>query len=722
MVGTAPAQEKKPLTYDQIYRNGEPRLTKQIPIIAGWADDSHYLLAKGRGEGEVSVDVSTGKESPYHDLSQFKSIVDSTINLNAPASATEDYSILVYEKGGDVYLLDTKAKTFRKLTTTNAEEKNPTISPDGQYVAFTRENNLFSISCATGKETQLTSDGSDVVYNGWASWVYYEEILGRPSRYRAFWWSPDSRTIAFYRFDDSHVPVFDLFNADGQHGSIEKTHYPESGDANPEVRVGTVSPDGGAVHWADFNPKDDQYFGMPFWTPDGKSLWVQWMPRNQKDLKIYAVDPSTGAKKEVYDEQQAAWVEWFENIWFLKNGKGFIVQSDKDGWMHLYRYAMDGTAGKQLTSGDWSVTGIDVVDEHHGQVFFSARKENSTRIDCYRVSLEGSGLKRLTFGEYTHSVKVSPGGSYFVTSYSNVSTPTKVALCDREGNILKELGDSKTAVLDEFAVAKTELFRVTTSDGYALPVTWTLPTPFDPEKKYPVLISIYGGPNAGTVYDRWPGIGNQWLAEEGVIQVSMDHRGSGQFGKKGVALMYRHLGKWEMHDYIEVVKWLRTKPFVDSTRVCITGGSYGGYVTCMALTAGADYFNYGVADFSVTDWKLYDTHYTERYMDTPKENPEGYKEGAVLTYVDKYKGVLFINHGTVDDNVHMQNSIQFISALEDLGKHFEFMAYPNERHGWGGPKATFLRNETMRFYYQYLIRKPFPAELFSKPGIGRRPF
>ena len=722
LTGIASPQEKKPLSYEQIYRNGEPRLTKPVPLITGWADDQHYLLVKGRGEGVVSVDAASGAETPYHDLAQFKSIVDSTVNLNAPASATEDYGVLVYEKGGDIFILDTKARTFRQLTKTTAEEKNPTISPDGKYVAFTRENNLFTIACASGKESQLTKDGSDVVYNGWASWVYYEEILGRPSRYRAFWWSPDSRTIAFYRFDDSRVPVFDLFNADEQHGSMEKTRYPESGDPNPEVRVGTVSPEGGDVHWVDFNPADDQYFGMPFWTPDSKSLWVQWMPRNQKDLKIYAVNPATGAKKEIYDERQASWVEWFENIWFLKNGKGFILQSDKDGWMHLYFYAMDGTLRKKLTEGEWSVTGIDAVDEQRDEVFFSARKENSTRIDLYRVSLQGADLTRLTFGEYTHSVKVSPSGRYFVTSYSNVSTPTKIALCDRDGKTLKELGDSKTPALDEYDVAKTELFRVTTPDGFALPVTWTLPTHFDPQKKYPVLISIYGGPNAGTVYDRWGGIGNQWLAEEGVIQVSMDHRGSGHFGKKGVALMYRCLGKWEMQDYSEVVKWLRTKPFVDSARVCITGGSYGGYVTCMALTAGADYFNYGVADFSVTDWKLYDTHYTERYMDTPAENPEGYKEGAVLTYVDKYKGVLFINHGTLDDNVHMQNSIQFISALENLGKHFEFMAYPNERHGWGGPKATFLRNETMRFYYRYLIRKPFPEELFSKPGIGRRPF
>ena len=716
------AQQKKPLTFDQIYRNGEPKILKPIPLVTGWEDESHYLVSKGRGEGTVAVDVKTGKETPYHDLSAFKSLADSTFDLNNPASSTEDYRVLVFEKDGDLYLLDTQAAKFRRLTTTEAEEKNPTLSPDGKYVAFTRNNDLYSIDCASGKESRLTTDGSEVVYNGWASWVYCEEILGRASHYRAFWWSPDSRAIAFFRFDDSKVPVFDLFRSDGQHETIEKTHYPEAGDPNPEVRVGVVAPSGGQVHWADFNPAADQYFGPPFWTPDGKSVWVQWMPRNQKDLKIYAVDPLTGAKKELYNEQQSSWVEWFDHLWFLKGGKGFILMSDKNGWMHLYYYGMDGALKKQITNGEWTVTALEAVNDKSGELYFTARKENSTRSDLYRIRLDGSDLTRLTFGDYSHTVKVSPKGDYFTTSYSNVSTPTREALCDGNGKILKELGDSKTPVFDEYDVARTELFRVTTSDGYALPVVWTLPTNFNPKEKYPVLISVYGGPNAGTVYDRWEGIRNQWLAKEGVIQVSMDHRGSGHFGKNGVALMYHCLGKWEMNDYGEVVKWLWSKPFVDSSRICITGGSYGGYVTCMALTAGADYFNYGVADFSVTDWLLYDTHYTERYMGTPAENPEGYKNGAVLTYVKNYKGVLLINHGVIDDNVHMQNSIQVISALQDLGKHFECMIYPGERHGWGGPKATFLRNETMRFYYQYLIRKPFPADVFSKPSVGRRPF
>jgi dipeptidyl-peptidase-4 len=268
------------------------------------------------------------------------------------------------------------------------------------------------------------------------------------------------------------------------------------------------------------------------------------------------------------------------------------------------------------------------------------------------------------------------------------------------------------------------MITIPTADGYALPAVMTLPFDFDSAKHYPVLISVYGGPNAASVFDGWRSLGGQWLAREGVIQLSVDHRGSGHFGKTGAALMHRKLGTWEMHDYIEAVKWLRAQGYVDSTRVCITGGSYGGYVTALAMTAGAEYFTHGVAEYSVIDWRLYDSHYTERFMDSPAENPEGYKEASVLTHAYKYHGMMRIVHGTSDDNVHMQNSIQLVDTLEDMNRHFEMMFYPGGRHGWGGPKAVHLRTDTYRFYYQYLIRKEFPEELFKTLDVAsmrRRP-
>ncbi len=733
----ASAQQKKRMTFEQLYQNAEPQLFVPLPDITGWEDDSHYLEMR-RKEGDPQtkwylVDAKTGKEKETQpktpDLNQFKDTVGSGVNVNFPASSNEARTKHIYLKENDLYLLNTETKEFKRLTQSPSEEKNPTISPDGNYVAFTRDNNLFAIDLATGKEIQYTTDGAKFIYNGYASWVYMEEILGRGTRYKAYWWSPDSKKLAFMRFDDSKVPMFPLYNSEGTHGFLEQTPYPKPGDPNPEVRVGVVPVTGGTFVWADFNEKDDQYFGTPFWTPDNKELWVQWMNRGQDDLKIYGVDLQTGRKREVYAEHQNSWVEWFGHIDFLKNNKGFIVKTDKDGWSHLYLYGMDGKLKNRITEGKWQVTSVVLVDEEENLIYFTARKEASTRTDFYRIKLNGKNLTRLTFSDYTHSVQLSPKGSYFITTYSNVATPTKMAICNEDGKILRELGDIRGKEFGNYELAKTELVRFKTPDGYDLPVTITLPLDLDPNKKYPILISIYGGPNSGTVSDGWKGTGAEWWAQEGMIQVSVDHRGSGHFGKEGVALMHRNLGKWEMNDYIECVKWLRTKPYVDSTKVCITGSSYGGYVTCMALTYGAGYFTHGIAGSSPTDWHLYDTHYTERFMDSPAENPEGYKNSSVMEYASRYKGMLRIVHGTMDDNVHMQNSIQFVDKLEDLGKHFEFMLYPGGRHGWGGAKGVHSRVEAARFYYQYLLQKPLPEELYAKlyqmssfgrPG-GRRP-
>jgi dipeptidyl-peptidase-4 len=720
----AEAQEKKTLTFGQIFSNAEPLLLQRLPSISGWADDSHYLQMK-RKEGDerprlYAVDVKTGEEKPARDLSGFRDLVGKGVDLSLPASANESWTRLIFQKEGDLYVLNTPTKEFRRLTETAEEEKNATLAPDGGALAYTRGNDLYSMDLATGKETRHTSDGTGLISNGWASWVYMEEILGRAGRYRAFWWSPDSRQILFFRFDDTKVPEFPLYNSRGQHGFLEKERYPKAGDPNPSVRIGVViAGDPRPPVWAAFDQAADQYFGTPFWTPGGKRVLVQWMNRAQDTLKLYDLNPSTGERKEIFVEHQESWVDWFEKIPFVGASGDFILKSDRDGWAHLYRYSTSGALKSRLTFGEWAVSGVELVDTVRGVVYFTAKKESSTRTDLYRVGLDGRGLRRLTFGPYTHAVTVSPGGSYFLTRYSNLETPTRAGVYDADGALVKDLGESTTKAFDDYALAKTELLRVPTPDGYSLPMTITLPAPLEPGRRYPVLIDVYGGPGSAAVSERWGGLSPQWWAQEGIIQVAIDHRGSGHFGKKGEALMHRALGKWEMNDYIEAVKYLRAQPYVDSTKICITGGSYGGYVVAMALTYGADYFTHGIASYSVTDWLLYDSHYVERYMDTPAENPEGYHFASVMTHAANYRGLLRIVHGTMDDNVHMQNSIQLADTLENLGRHFELMLYPGGRHGWGGPKAAHLRNETYRFYYEKLLGKPFPEELFRDLRLRR---
>lgn len=687
------AQEKKDLNFGQIFKNERSGIIAPLPDIRGWADNTHYI--EMRNETGVAqawkVDAKTGNAIPYS-----KPLEGATVTVR-------DHDIFYTSAEG----------VEKRLTRDTATEKNPTLSPDGKYVAFTRMNDLYSIEIATNKETRYTSDGSDVVYNGWASWVYYEEILGRASKYRAFWWSPDSRYIAYMHFDDSKVPVFPIYVATGQHGYLENTRYPEAGDTNPTVKMGIVPVAGGSTVWADFNEKDDQYYGTPFWSPEGH-LWVQWMNRGQDNLKIYEINLQNGAKKVMYEEKQSTWIDWLNNPLFLANGQGFILKSDKSGWAHLYWYNMDGTLKKQLTDGNWTVNSIAALNEKEQLVYFVARKEISTRTDLYSVSLKTGAITRLTFGDYFHTTDVSPDGSFFLTTYSNLSTPYKMALLNNKGKVVRELGDSKGAEFDHYNVAVPKMQYYKTRDGLNLPMTIVMPLHMQPGRRYPVLISIYGGPNAGTVYDSWKQsvpMPVQWWAKEGVIQVAIDNRSSGQLGKMGMNYIHRQLGRHEIEDYMDAASWLRTQSWADSSKICITGGSFGGYMTCMALTYGADVFTHGMANFSVTDWQLYDSHYTERYMDKPQENPEGYRITSPITYADKYKGMLRIVHGTIDDNVHMQNSIQFVDKLENLNKHFEFMMYPGERHGW----RTSIKNrhsdyETYRFIYTYLLEKPFPDE------------
>ncbi|MBK0379973.1 S9 family peptidase [Mucilaginibacter sp. SD-g] len=684
--------QKKQLTTGQMLQNEPNKIIAPIPQITGWADDSHYITRSfgRRGGGSMQVDVKTGIETPY-----------------SPAKET---TVIVRDK--DIYLKKEDG-TETRLTKTIDEEQNPILSPDGSKIAFTEGGNLFIIDIATGKQSQITNDGSDVIYNGYASWVYYEEILGRASRYRAFWWSPDSKRIAWMHFNDSQVPVFPIYNSEGQHGFVEKQRYPEAGDPNPKVKMGFYSIADNRISWADFDENADTYLGTPFWSPDGSALWMQWMNRDQNNLKIYAVNPQSGSKTEIYDEKQKTWIDWFDDIDFLKNNQGFIIKSDKSGWMQLYLHGMDGKLKSRITNGKYTVTGIEYIDEKNKQVYFTARKENSARVDLYKAPFNGKSLTRLTSGEFNHQVSVSDNGTYFTDTYSNVSTPTKIALYNSSGKFIKEIADSKGDEYNDYQLATTQLIRVKTPDGFDLPMTIMLPPNYDPNKKYPVMISVYGGPNAGTVMDSWRFSGmSQWWAKEGLIQVAMDHRASGHFGKAGQNYMYHDLGKWEMNDYIEMVKWLRNQTYVDPSKICITGGSYGGYITAYALTYGSDYFTHGIANFGVMDWSLYDSHYTERYMGTPKNNPEGYKSSSVLTYANKLKGVLRIVHGTMDDNVHAQNSIQLIDKLEDAGKHFEFLLYPGQRHGFRDrTKAMHQRMETNRFIYQYLLEKPMPEEL-----------
>jgi dipeptidyl-peptidase-4 len=697
----------KKITYEQAYKEAEPRILKTLPSIRSWLDDEHFLLLKEKEEKKSSklykINAKTGKTNLFLDYEQIEKNLPGRLSPSQHAAHAKDYSSLIYSNQGDLYQYLVKQNQLKRLTAAAGEEKNPSLSPDEKYLAYTRNHNLYVLDLKSRLEYQLTSDGSETIYNGWASWVYYEEILGRRTRFKAFWWSPDSSRIAFLRFDDSPVPTFPLFRAEGAHGELEIERYPKSGDPNPKVRLGVVTVPEGKITWADIDDDADHYVAWPFWFADSSELTFQWMNRDQNNIKIYAVDLETGKKKEIFAEKQPSWVEFFEDLHFFKDGSGFLLRSDADGWSHLYYYDLAGKLKKRLTQGEWSVTGISLVDEKNKSVFFTARKDKTTETHLFQVKLDGTGFKRLSEKPGAHRILVSPGGDYYIDHYSNIDTPSRQDLYKSDGIFLRNIDQSQTPFRDEYTLGKKELFTIPTEDGWMLPAYWILPPDFDESKKYPVLFNIYGGPGASTVWNSYPYLSQLYLAQEGIIIFSVDHRSSGHYGKKGVSLMHRNLGKWEMHDLIEAVKWLHQKPFVDKEKIGISGGSYGGYTTCMALTCGADYFTHGYARASVTDWRLYDTVYTERYMDRPCENKQGYEFGSVMTHAEKLKGVLFLAHGTMDDNVHMQNTVQLIDKFIDLGKKFEFMLYPNQRHGFRDKKRDHSNQHYVDFWFKHFL-------------------
>ena len=692
-----------------------PRGGNQVAII-GWTDDTHYQIRTFDQDKKPiiqTVDIKTGNSVTAAALKSDRELLMQALPPGSTLSMSDvlspDMKSAIINKDNDLYYFSMGDKDLKRLTNDNIPEVNARFSPDGKKIAYTKNKDLYVYDLAGGKEIRLTSDATDKIYNGYAAWVYMEEILGRASRYAAFWWSPDGNKLAFLRTDETDVPIFTLNRldeADGIHGLIEATHYPKPGDPNPRVKMGIADLSTAMTTWVKTDISVDHYVAWPFWTPDSKWLAIQIVNREQNQIKIILANPSTGDNTQIYNDQRKTWVDFYEDIYVMKNGSGFIVRNYKNDWDNLYYYSWDGKLITQLTNFNFRVTGIDRVDETDRVVYFYATGQESADLHAFRVGLDGKNLQQITTGSGTHNISISPKGTYFLDTWSSIVSAGSIIAYNKSGKLLREVYKFEQPVFDASKSSKSEFVKIMTSDGlFNMPAIITYPLNFDPSKKYPVIFAIYGGPDAKNVSDRWQGNNPSWNSQNGIITFTVDHRGSGQFGKKGLDYIYRSLGKWEILDYEDAVKWLRSKPFIDSTRVGITGSSYGGYMTCLALTKGAGYWTHGFAGSSVTDWRLYDDVYTERYMGIPKDNPEGYKEASTLTFVKNYTGKLYLTHGDMDDNVHLQNSIYLISKLEDEGKVFQFMLYPGGRHGWGGAKATHSKNEANNFWLKSFFGK-----------------
>ena len=623
---------------------------------------------------------------------------------------------------------------------------NPTLSPDGSRIAFTRDNDLWVAEVATGKEVRLTDDGSATILNGYASWVYYEEILGRPTRYRAFWWSPDSRKIGFYRFDNAEVPVFPIYSSYPEDydrsgmglsytqkagaavplegvsptgGSVRMTRYPKCGDNNPKVRIGIADVETSSVTWADFDENEDQYFGTPFWGADSRFFFVQREPRTQNRLDLYAVSPEDGSCKCIYHEEYDTWLDWIDGMLFGKDGL-YMVRSFETSWQQIYYLSYDGAIFTRLTDGpNWRMSLLDVdesrmkknPDGTGATVFFVA--ERDSRVSSALYSVRKGEVKAVSHPQYHVSrVKLSPSRKYAAASISRCNVPDQLWIFD----VGKPSRSFKVADLadgmDLGSMNLPQLITMTTRDGFTLPALVCYPESFDPGKKYPVHMDIYGGPDTPMVTDSWAGSRRyDWYAANGIIEIVADCRASGHNGRKGLDMIYGRLSEVEVSDFVEWAEYLQSLPYVQGDKIGVEGFSFGGTMTALLVMDHSEAFHYGIAGGGVYDWALYDTHYTERFMDTPANNPEGYARTRTVDHAANYpvrygsddgSVMLKLTHGTGDDNVHFQNTLMLADALQKAGAKFELMIYPDGMHGYRGYQGDHFQNANREFWLHYL--------------------
>jgi len=585
------------------------------------------------------------------------------------------------------------------------DERNPTYSPDSSKLAYTLDNDLYVRDLVTGEDKRLTFDGSELILNGYASWVYYEEIFGRPSKYRAFWWSPDSKKIGFYRFDNSSVPMFPIYSPFGQDGSLSRTRYPKAGESNPKVSIGIADVLDGNITWAQFDENEDQYFGTPFWNPESDGFYISREPRVQNALELFKVDVSDGSKTLVYSEKYDTWVEWIDEVIFTERGL-FMARSFETGWEQIYFLSYDGLIFRRLSSGpNWRIHLLK-VDTENKFIYYTANRDSDVNQTLYRLDFYGF-LTRLTDPDYTVSdVSFSPDGQYFMAVRSNYSTPKELVLGSTDGAYENSVLTSAGPDFDASKYALPQIIHLNI-EGLEVPGYIVYPKGFDPSRKYPVHIELYGGPNTAYVRGRWimPDEDNQWWSENGIIHMVIDSRVSGHNGRAGTDLSYKDLVSAPISDFVAWAKWLRSLPYVDGSRIGVEGFSFGGTNTALLLIDHSDLFCCGIAGGGVYDWQLYDSHYTERFMTTPELNPSGYAQSCVLNHVanSPKKLALKLTHGTGDDNVHFQNTLQLIDAFQKAGVQFELMIYPDGMHGYRGYQNRHSVASDHDFWKKYLL-------------------
>ena len=749
---------RKPLTLDALYDPPDKRVdfSGSPPSNLVWIDDGHYLWPKSDPKAPRSersrptewliVEADSGKTEPFAPVEKVEAALAAVPEIGAekakklaranPEAWAGNPKALLFTvtadaqgakgkdkeeprargreraKGeeSDLYVYTFADDKVTRATTSPEPEEEAELSPDGKSVAFLRGNDLYVADVATGDLHRVTEDGSATVLNGRLDWLYQEEIFGRGT-WRAFWWSPDSSAIAFLRLDETGVPLYTLVDDVESPARVETSPYPRAGDTNPTVKLGVAKLGAEKPGWVDLS----KYAGADFlivhvgWSPkDDLAFQVQDREQTWLDLDLVSkASGALGAPSTILRETTKAWTAFVEPPTWLADGT-FLWFSEKTGWQHLYHYDLAGKLLGTLTSGAFEARDLRGVDEANGWVYLAATERSPIGLDEYRVKLDGSGFTRLTKSPGSHAAKYNPSFTRFIDRTSDASTPTQVKLERSDGTDVRTIDANSVPALAEYAWSKPEFVKVPTRDGFQMEAMLIKPPDFDPAKRYPVFQSTYAGPHSPSVHDAWAGTRGMFLqlvAQQGIVVWVCDNRSASGKGIESTWACYQKFGESELADIEDGLAWLKKQPWVDGDRIGIYGWSFGGFMTSYALTHSKS-FAMGIAGGSVTDWRNYDSVYTERYMKTPEHNKEGYDRTSVVAAAKDLHGELLLIHGAIDDNVHPQSTMQLAYALQKAGKPFRMMLYPKSRHGVADPQQVkHLQGAMLDFIRETLLKK-----------------
>ncbi len=705
--------------FDDFFKNN----TFYSPGVRGFRsmkDGENYIASEGRGNKLVVHSYETGET--------VKTILDISTLKNDKLKSFSDYSFNSDESR--ILLLTDKEAIYRRSFTANyfvyniikqtltpvsekGKQQLATFSPDGTKVAFVRQNNLFYTDLTSGSETQITSDGKfNYIINGAPDWVYEEEFEYN----KAFEWSPDGQYLAWVRFDESLVPQFSMTMFQGQEPALDQNKiypgvttfkYPKAGEPNSVVSVHTYNLASAREKTMDIGTETDLYIPRIRFTQDPNQLVILRLNRLQNKLELLTASVSTGKTQVLLTETNKFYLDenYFDDIKFLDDKQHFTMRSERDGYAHIYLYDMQGKMVTQVTKGNFDVTALNGCDVKNQLIYYTSAEPTPYQREVYSIKWDGTGKKKLSVNNGANTAKFSEGFRYYTITTSNIKTPSSTALYNSKGEMVRLLDDSKVLVekLKDYKFGYREFFNFNTSEKVNLNGWMLKPVNFDPAKKYPVFMTQYSGPDSQSALDAWDLGWEDYLAQLGYIVVCVDGRGTGGRGEAFRKITYLQLGKYETIDQIEAAKYLGSLTYVDATRIGIWGWSFGGYISASCMVKGEGVFKTGIAVAPVTNWRFYDNIYTERFMRTPQENPEGYDQNSPLNFAENFKGNFLVCHGTADDNVHVQNTLEFTERLVQANKQFEMQLYTNRNHGiYGGNTSYHLYTRMTNFILEKL--------------------